>query len=103
LRDSGAHAALVTGGHADHDAVDTLADSDGVVEYRSPRIDTPHSHGTGCLLSAGIAAAIARGADLRAAVAHGKACVEDGLRNATAAGGRGGGWVRLLRVPTLPG
>jgi hydroxymethylpyrimidine/phosphomethylpyrimidine kinase len=102
LREAGAQAVLVTGGHSDHDPVDTLVDSDGVVRYRGSRIDTPHTHGTGCLLSAAIAAAIARGADLRTAIRHGKACVEDGLRNGTVADGKGRGWVRLLAVPDLP-
>jgi hydroxymethylpyrimidine/phosphomethylpyrimidine kinase len=36
--------------------------------WRRPRIDTPHTHGTGCTLSAAIAAGLARGDALEAAI-----------------------------------
>lgn len=52
---------LVKGGHLEHDAVDLLL-SDGVVHaFAAPRIATTQTHGTGCTLSAAIAARLARG------------------------------------------
>ena len=44
-----------------------------------PRIDTPHTHGTGCTLSAAIAALLAQGVALREAVGRAKAYVWRGL------------------------
>jgi hydroxymethylpyrimidine/phosphomethylpyrimidine kinase len=74
LVELGAGAALVKGGHLEGDGgpsavvVDLLWD--GRVEHRMehPRVDTVHTHGTGCTLSAAIAAGLARGTSLRDAV-----------------------------------
>ncbi len=59
---------LIKGGHLDGDAVDLL--SDGRREYRftAPRLPRQHTHGTGCALSASIAAYLARGYIMPAAV-----------------------------------
>ena len=46
------------------------------------RIDTPHTHGTGCTLSSAIAAALARGSSLPEAVRAGKAFVTEAIRHA---------------------
>ena len=69
LVDAGAGAALVTGGHQEGDEVVDVY-WDGKVErlYRGPRTRTRHTHGTGCTLSAAIAAGLARGAELEEAV-----------------------------------
>ena len=65
----GAKAALVKGGHlAGDEAVDVLFDG-AVHVYRHPRIATTSTHGTGCTLSSAIAAHLALGHPLRAAVA----------------------------------
>jgi len=76
----GADAALVKGGHLavdDESVVDTLvraeaadlAGDDPVVDrVESPRIDTDATHGSGCALSSAIAARLARGESLGAAV-----------------------------------
>ncbi|HLH75131.1 MAG TPA: bifunctional hydroxymethylpyrimidine kinase/phosphomethylpyrimidine kinase, partial [Chloroflexota bacterium] len=40
--------------------------------FRSPRFDTPHTHGTGCTFSAAIAASLAKGMDVVDAVAAAK-------------------------------
>lgn len=65
----GAKAALVKGGHLSGGAVvDLLWDGSEEHVWRRPRIDTRHTHGTGCTLSAAITAGLARGHDLRAAV-----------------------------------
>ena len=68
VHDLGAQAALVKGGHlTGPDTVDVLYD--GTVHLvRHPRIDTTSTHGTGCTLSAAIAANLALGAPLEEAV-----------------------------------
>jgi hydroxymethylpyrimidine/phosphomethylpyrimidine kinase len=67
---AGAKAALVKGGHlAGATLVDVLVSPRGVRRFTHPRIAGPSVHGTGCLLSAAIAAGLARQADLEAAVA----------------------------------
>jgi len=50
------------------------------------RIETPHTHGTGCTLSAAIAGHLARGEELLEAVRKGKAFVTEAIRNALAIG-----------------
>jgi hydroxymethylpyrimidine/phosphomethylpyrimidine kinase len=57
----GAGAALLKGGHLDGDAVDLLWDGAEERIWRKPRIPTRHTHGTGCTLSAAVAAGLARG------------------------------------------
>ena len=69
LVELGAEAALVKGGHVPGDTVrDVLVTGDGVETFEHPRIETDATHGSGCALSAAIAAQLATGAELRAAV-----------------------------------
>jgi hydroxymethylpyrimidine kinase/phosphomethylpyrimidine kinase len=76
LRELGADAALVTGGHLPGDeAVDVFV-GDEVREFRSPRIPDANSHGSGCTLSASIAADLARGQPLPDAVANAEDLLE---------------------------
>ena len=71
---------LLKGGHAALPTSDDLLWHGGeLVRFTAPRIGTPHTHGTGCTLSAGIAAALVRGADLRTAVERAKAYVTAAL------------------------
>jgi hydroxymethylpyrimidine/phosphomethylpyrimidine kinase len=65
----GASAALVKGGHlkSEH-ATDVLHDGTGIHRYSHERLHTRHTHGTGCTLSAAIAAHLALGASLADAV-----------------------------------
>lgn len=53
-----------------------------ILEWSAPRIETRHSHGTGCTLSSAIATELGRGADLRAAVEAGRAFVRAALEAA---------------------
>jgi hydroxymethylpyrimidine/phosphomethylpyrimidine kinase len=77
----GCRAVLVKGGHGSGgEALDVLAEASGVATFASPRIDTPHTHGTGCTLSAAIAALMAEGAALADAVRRAKAFVWHGLQ-----------------------
>ena len=69
LMAAGAKAALVKGGHLHSDTlVDVFHDGRTTREFMRPRIDTRSTHGTGCTLSAAIAALLARGATLGSAV-----------------------------------
>ena len=93
LQQLGCHAVLVKGGHGKGaEAVDILFDGAAVRRYALPRIDTPHTHGTGCTLSAAIAALLAQGVPLPDAVERAKAYVWQGLEHGRALGvghGRG--------------
>lgn len=64
----GARAVLIKGGHLETDAIDVLYWEGGIACYRSPRIHTVHTHGTGCTYSACITAELAKGRDLADAV-----------------------------------
>jgi hydroxymethylpyrimidine/phosphomethylpyrimidine kinase len=64
----GVQAVLVKGGHLDVEAIDILYWRGETVEFRAPRIQTVHTHGTGCTFSACITAELAKGHDLIAAV-----------------------------------
>ncbi len=65
----GAGAVLVKGGHRHGpDAIDVLATPHEVVHVQAPWIDTSNTHGTGCTLSAAIAAFLASGLSLVEAV-----------------------------------
>jgi len=68
LRGTGARYVLVKGGHLAGDAVDVLDDGLTAIELRAPRVTSPNVHGTGCSLSAAIAARLAGGATLVDAV-----------------------------------
>jgi hydroxymethylpyrimidine/phosphomethylpyrimidine kinase len=89
---------LVKGGHGPGDSVvDLLDDGSKLVRFARPRIATRHTHGTGCVLSAAVAALLARGMDLPDAVAGAKAFVWQGLQAGRNLGiGRGSGPVDCL-------
>lgn len=79
----GARAVLVKGGHLGGPEVeDLLVDGDGAAVFRSPRIDTPHTHGTGCTLASAIATGLAQGLALRDAVARAHAYLQEAIRRA---------------------
>jgi hydroxymethylpyrimidine/phosphomethylpyrimidine kinase len=72
----GARAVLVKGGHGTGpESADLLVTRDGVRRLAGPRHDTRNTHGTGCTLSSAVAAGLARGLDLDAAVGAAKAYV----------------------------
>lgn len=67
----GARAVLMKGGHvAGERVVDVLMTPDGETVFEGERIDSRHTHGTGCTLASACAAGIARGLSLSAAVAQ---------------------------------
>ncbi|USU10765.1 bifunctional hydroxymethylpyrimidine kinase/phosphomethylpyrimidine kinase [Sphingomonadaceae bacterium OTU29THOMA1] len=89
VRATGA-AVLVKGGHAEGDIVeDRLVTDDGETIWTHPRIETRHSHGTGCTLASGIATGLAAGMPLADAVGRAIAYVQAAL---AAAPGIGAGY-----------
>ena len=69
LVSQGAQVALVKGGHLEgNEVVDVLVSARGAHRFTHPRLDTTSTHGTGCTLSAAIAAGLALGRPLTAAV-----------------------------------
>ena len=80
LRDDGRRWVLVKGGHLPGDAVDLLHDGDRMIELPAPRIATKNTHGTGCTLSAAIAALLPRAADVPEAVRAAKAWLTEAIR-----------------------
>jgi len=85
----GPEAVLIKGGHLDRqrDAVDVLLEGGEVTYLRAERVDTPHTHGTGCTYAAALAARLARGESLRLAATHAKRYVTDAIRHALPLGG----------------
>ncbi len=81
LRDMGAANVLVKGGHLEGDAIDVLLTSTGRrIQFRASRIETRHTHGTGCTYSAAITAGLARGQDLIQAIRNAKAFITAAIR-----------------------
>lgn len=79
LLEAGARAVLVKGGHREDSADDLLMDSNGETWFRAKHLDTRHTHGTGCSLSAAIAAGLARGLSLHDATERAKQFVHQGM------------------------
>lgn len=101
---------LAKGGHSEFDSLrcnDLLCSSQPQLLLSSPRIETAHSHGTGCTLSSAIAAALAQGETLPDAIVLAKAYVSKGLRCAGRQGRLPGavaheGWpTQLSDFPTV--
>ncbi len=64
IRATGARYAVVKGGHLTESADDVVAGPEGIVVLAAERVATGNDHGTGCSLSAAVAAHLARGADV---------------------------------------
>lgn len=79
---------LLKGGHADGDVImDHLIGPDGdVASWSNPRIDTLHTHGTGCTLATAVATGLGEGMDLPTAVARAIAFVRASLEHAPGLG-----------------
>jgi hydroxymethylpyrimidine kinase/phosphomethylpyrimidine kinase len=86
LVDMGAGAALVKGGHLADDPRDVLFDGRQVYEFAAPRIDTPHTHGTGCTLASACAALLAAGWELAPAVERARLLVRRAIAGGLAIG-----------------
>lgn len=79
----GPAAVLMKGGHLEApESPDCLVTRDGVTWFEGQRTKTRNTHGTGCTLSAALAAQLAQGLDLRDAVTAAKAYVASALAHA---------------------
>lgn len=70
---------LVKGGHRNGSPVDVLYDGKDLTSFSAPRIDTSNSHGTGCVLSSGIASLVAQGHNLKVSIGRAKAFLTSSL------------------------
>ncbi len=83
----GCRAVLVKGGHLPGDTVsDVLVTGTGARIWESPRIDTRHTHGTGCTLASAIAAGLAQGRDIESAVDRARDYVRQAIASAPGLG-----------------
>lgn len=83
----GAYAALVKGGHIAGETVrDVLLTREGYRVFESARIDTRATHGTGCTLASAIAAYLAQGETIEAAVEKARAYLMEAIRQAPGLG-----------------
>jgi hydroxymethylpyrimidine/phosphomethylpyrimidine kinase len=78
---------LVKGGHLEGEALDVLLSDGAVHRFVAPRIDTVHTHGTGCVLSASITARLARGESVPDAVAGAQRFVRAAIEGNPGLGG----------------
>jgi len=90
LHAQGPRAVVVKGGHLEGEPVDVFFDGRRMERLPAPRIATRNTHGTGCTLSAAIAARLALGHELLEAVRGAKAYLTEALRGAYTLG-RGAG------------
>ncbi|MFN7949077.1 MAG: bifunctional hydroxymethylpyrimidine kinase/phosphomethylpyrimidine kinase [Blastocatellia bacterium] len=75
-------AVLVKGGHLDDAAVDVLYDGRDFRLFQTAKLESRNTHGTGCTLSAAIAALLARGCDIPTATERAKTYVTEAIRTA---------------------
>lgn len=102
LREMGARAALVKGGHLETEAVDVLDDDGRVSVFRSRKIETTSTHGTGCTLAAAIAACLGHGLSLEDSAGRAKRFVTSAILHAPQLG-RGHGPIQHNVLSTLAG
>ncbi|MGZ3315241.1 MAG: bifunctional hydroxymethylpyrimidine kinase/phosphomethylpyrimidine kinase [Caulobacteraceae bacterium] len=83
----GARAVLLKGGHIPgRQVIDLLATPDGETQLEGPRLDTVHTHGTGCTLASACATGLAQGLSLAEAVARAWAYTAEAIRRAPCLG-----------------
>ncbi len=73
---------LLKGGHLEGDPMDLLDDGEQVVRFPTKRYLTPHTHGTGCTFASAIAAGLAKGLTVPAAVSQAKEYITGAIREA---------------------
>ena len=83
----GAKNVVVKGGHLEGDAMDLLFDGKTFHEITAKRIDTKHTHGTGCTFASAIATGLARGDGVPEAVKRAKEYVTEAIRFGLPLGG----------------
>ncbi|WP_426164136.1 bifunctional hydroxymethylpyrimidine kinase/phosphomethylpyrimidine kinase [Sandarakinorhabdus sp. DWP1-3-1] len=84
----GPGAVLAKGGHLTGDRLtDWLVTRGGHVAFTGTRVETRHTHGTGCTLASALACGLGQGLDLKAAVVRARAFVAQGIARAPGFGG----------------
>jgi hydroxymethylpyrimidine/phosphomethylpyrimidine kinase len=79
----GCRAVLIKGGHGQgQESIDYFIDATGTIALAAPRIATKNTHGTGCSLSSAIAAGLAKGEEMEAAVRNAKAWISAAIASA---------------------
>ena len=91
----GARGALIKGGHLEGEAVDLLRFGNETILLPSSRIETQHTHGTGCVYSACITAELAKGNSLKDAARAAKEFITRAISTAPGLG-QGSGPVNLF-------
>ncbi len=105
LLERGAKAALIKGGHLTHpvaEVVDVLVTDGGVRRFTGARLETASTHGTGCTLSAAIAAGLALGRPLERAVVDGLDFVHRAMAAAPGLGRGHGPLNHFVPAPPRP-
>jgi hydroxymethylpyrimidine/phosphomethylpyrimidine kinase len=87
---AGCRNVLVKGGHLRDKAIDVLFTEGEFYEFEAERVDTRHTHGTGCTYSAAITAALAKGSPLVEAVAAAKQFITRAIESHPGIGGGSG-------------
>ena len=86
LLDFGCKAALIKGGHRAGEPLDVLCTPGDAVTFTGRRIQTQHTHGTGCTYSAAITALLALGFDLHQSIERAKKFIQSAIEKAPALG-----------------
>ncbi|WP_243292509.1 bifunctional hydroxymethylpyrimidine kinase/phosphomethylpyrimidine kinase [Bacillus sp. FJAT-47783] len=88
LVELGAKNVVMKGGHDPSDRlIDLLYDGEQFFEWESPRVDTNHTHGTGCTFAAAITAELAKGKTVQEAVGVAKAFIQAAIEDELGIGG----------------
>ena len=82
----GAKNVLLKGGHREEDATDILFDGRTCQRLTAARVPTKNTHGTGCTLSSAIAANLAKGLTVAAAVVEAKRYITVAIEHALSIG-----------------
>jgi hydroxymethylpyrimidine/phosphomethylpyrimidine kinase len=98
IRCLGAKAVLIKGGHRAGDPIDVLLDEAGFLSFPAQRVNTRHTHGTGCTYAAAITACRALGHPLRKAVRISRAYVQRAIQTAPGLGSGNGPVNHCARV-----
>ena len=77
----GAKSVLIKGGHLENQALDILWLNDKTYEFKSEKIITKNTHGTGCTLSSAIASNLAMGNNKISAVSKAKKFIQNAIKN----------------------
>ena len=86
IHDLGVQHVVVKGGHREEEPIDIYFDGSHFHELRAERLETRHTHGTGCTFSAAITALLARGYTVPEAIAEAKTYITGAIRYAPGIG-----------------